>query len=61
MERREKVFWENEAGLKVRRMIDHNKPFGIYYYLDEDIVGVEWFSTESERDAEYDKYSCEAA
>ena len=57
MERREKVFWENEAGLKVRRIIDHNKPFGIYYYLDEDIVGVEWFSTESERDAEYDKHS----
>ena len=60
MERCEKVFWENETTYKDVVSNDY-KPFGIYYYLDEDIVGVEWFSTEKERNAEYDKYSSEVA
>jgi len=60
MERCEKVFWENETTYK-DVVSDNYKPFGVYYYLDEEIIGVEWFDSKSKRDAEYNKYKSEVA
>jgi hypothetical protein len=60
MERHEKVSLENEIARK--DIADNNyKPFGIYYYHNEEIIDVEWFDSENERDVEYDKYESEVA
>ena len=58
MERAEKVFWEDETTYK-EVVNDKYRPFGIYFYLDEEIIGVEWFKAKSKRDAEYDKFESE--
>lgn len=58
MDKCEKVFWENETTYK-DDVNNNNKPYGLYYYLDENIVSVEWFDSESKRDSEYNKYKSE--
>ena len=53
MERLEKVFWENETTYKLY-VNDKILPYGIYYYDGEEIMHVDWYKTEKERDKVYE-------
>ena len=53
MERLEKVCWENETTYKLY-VNDEILPYGIYYYDDEEIMHVDWYKTEKERDKIYE-------
>lgn len=54
-----KVHWQNEElDIYYKKMgypksiwkDNEGKPFGIYFYIDEDCIDCSWYATETERD-----------